>query len=61
MWKGMSPKFISLLTPSAGLGYIMPSTQDNVFDEEKNLESILKEKIASLRKNEQNLPTTWDA
>lgn len=56
----MSPKFISLLAPSPGLGYVMPSTNHNVFDEEKMLESILKEKIGSLRKNEQNLPTNWD-
>ena len=39
----------------------MPSNTFNVPEEEKLLESILKGKIGSLRRNEHNLNTNWDA
>lgn len=39
----------------------MPSSLTNVADEEKLLESILKDKIGAVRKNEHNLSTNWDS
>jgi hypothetical protein len=61
MWKGMSTSQIKTLTTSPGIGYLMPSSLQNVFDEEKLLESILKEKISAVRRNEHNLSTQWDS
>lgn len=60
MWKGMSPYFINILSPTPGAGYLMPSTLTNIASEEKLLESILKEKIGSIRMNDEHLSTTWD-
>lgn len=61
MWKGMSPSHIKSLTTSSGIGYLMPSSVSNVADEEKMLESILKDKIAAVRKNEHGMTTVWDS
>ena len=60
MWKGMSPSYINLLPPSQGVGYIMRSTMHNVHGEEKLLESVLKDKIGAMRKNDEHLSTNWD-
>jgi centrosomal protein CEP76 len=39
----------------------MPSALNNTADEEKMLESILKDKIAGVRKNEHGMSTQWDS
>ncbi len=57
MWKGMSTSHIKTLTTSPGIGYLMPSSLQNVQDEEQLLESILKEKISAVRRNEHHLAT----
>lgn len=57
----MKPSCIAALTPSTGVGYLMPSDGFNVPDEEKLLENILRDKIGSLRRNEHHLATQWDA
>lgn len=57
LWKAMNPTYINSLTPSPAIGYLMPSTQFNVADEEKLLEQILKEKIGGMRKGDHNLST----
>jgi len=38
MWKGMSTSYIKTLTTSTGIGYLMPSSTQNITDEEKMLE-----------------------
>jgi hypothetical protein len=38
----------------------MPSSLQNIADEEKLLETILKEKIGAVRRNEHHLSTNWD-
>lgn len=60
MWKGMSSSYIKTLTTSSGIGYLMPSSLQNVGDEEKLLESILRDKISAVRRNEHHLSTSWD-
>jgi len=60
MWKGMSTSYIKTLTTSSGIGYMMPSAFQNISDEEKLLESILKDKIAAVRRNEHHMSTHWD-
>ena len=57
MWKGMATSYIKTLSPSTGIGYLMPSSISNLSDEEKLLENILKDKISAVRKNEQHLST----
>ena len=61
MWKGMASSYIKTLSPSNGIGYLMPSSGSNVSEEEKLLENILKDKIGSVRKNDHNLSTHWDS
>lgn len=39
----------------------MPSTFGNIGNDEKIIESMLKEKIASIRMNEEHLSTNWDS
>lgn len=52
---------INSLQPANGVGYLMPSMNVNVSDEEKTLEKILRDKIAGIRKNDGgNLNTSWD-
>ena len=53
----MSPTHINALTPNPAIGYLMPTSRMNINDEEKLLESILKEKMGGMRKNEHNLNT----
>lgn len=60
MWKGMSPTYINMLPPSQGIGYLQPSTILNVANEEKTIENLLKEKLGSLRMNDERLTTSWD-
>ena len=60
MWKGMNQSYINTLTPSPAIGDLMPSTGVNVLEEEKLLESILKDKIAGVRRNDHNMGTEWD-
>jgi len=57
----MSPSYINSLTPNPAIGYLMPSSRFNLGDEEKLLESTLKDKIGGMRKGEHNLSTQWDA
>lgn len=61
MWKGMAQSYIKTLTTSQGIGYLMPSSLTNVQDEEKLLESILRDKIAAVRRNEHHMSTQWDS
>ena len=61
MWKGIATSYIKTLSPSNGIGYLMPSSNRNLSDEEKLLENILKDKIGSVRKNDHNLSTQWDS
>lgn len=61
MWKAMSRQMINGLQPANGVGYLMPSHNVNIPDEEKTLEKILREKIAGIRRNDGgNLNTAWD-
>lgn len=61
MWKSMSRQMINGLQPANGVGYLMPSLNVSVPDEEKTLEKILRDKIAGIRKNDGgNLNTSWD-
>ena len=39
----------------------MPSNNFSTGEEEKLLEGILKQKVGSLRRNEHNINTQWDA
>ena len=57
LWKAMSPTYVNSLTPNPAIGYLMPSTIRNAADEEKLLESILRDKVGGMRKNEHNLNT----
>ena len=61
LWKAMSPQYINSLTPSSSIGYLMPSNNFSTGEEEKLLEGILKQKVGSLRRNEHNINTQWDA
>lgn len=63
LWKGMNKAQVSSLQPSAGAGYLMPSPiGQNVAEDEKNLERVLRDKIAGIRKNDGgNLATQWDS
>ena len=56
----MSPSYINMLPPSQGVGYLMPSTMNNVASEEKMIEGLLKKKISSIRINDEHVATTWD-
>ena len=60
MWKGMKPEMINMLSPSNGVGYLMPSGMREVGKEEKRIEDILKEKIGSIRSNDEHIGTSWD-
>lgn len=61
-WKAMSRQNISTLTPSNGVGYLMPSAKSNIIEDEKILEKTLRDKIAGIRKNDGgNLQTNWDS
>lgn len=65
MWKAMSPSHISSLPPAQGVGYLQPSTlfssPSQLAQEEKNLEQLLRDKIGSVRMNEERLSTHWDS
>ena len=56
----MSPTYINMLSPAQGIGYLMPSTLLNVGAEEKLIENVLKEKLGSIRMNDEHLGTNWD-
>lgn len=60
MWKGMASSQINMLSPAHGIGYLMPNTMLNIGMEEKTIENILKEKIGSVRMNDEHLGTSWD-
>ena len=57
----MNPAQINTLTSSPAIGNLMPSTGINVMEEEKLLESILKDKLAAVRRNDHNMDTQWDS
>jgi hypothetical protein len=38
----------------------MPSTMSNVAAEEKMIEGLLREKISSIRQNDEHVSTSWD-
>ena len=61
MWKGMNQSYINTLTPNSAIGDLMPSTGVNAIEEEKLLESILRDKIAGVRRNDHNMGTEWDS
>ena len=62
MWKSMNKSLIATLQPSNGAGYLMPSHNFDVPNEEKMLEKLLKDKIAGIRRNDGgNLSTNWDS
>ncbi len=60
-WKAMDFSYINALPPAQGTGYLMPSTMTNLAAEEKLLESILKDKLGSIRMNDEHLSTNWDS
>lgn len=60
MWKGMSHAYINALTPNSAIGDLMASQGINVPEEEKLLESILRDKIAGVRRNDHNMGTEYD-
>ena len=53
----MSSSYVNSLTPNPAIGYLMPTSYRNIPDEEKLLESILREKMSGMRKGEHNLNT----
>lgn len=57
----MAPSQIKTLSPSTGIGYLMPSSRINIGDEEKLIEEVLKEKIGAVRRNEHHMSTQWDS
>jgi hypothetical protein len=62
MWKAMSQTYVNSLPPSNGIGYLQPSSLiANVGNEEKTLESLLRDKIGSLRMNDERMSTQWDS
>jgi len=62
MWKSMNKSLIATLQPANGAGYLMPSHNFDVPNEEKMLEKLLKDKIAGIRRNDGgNLSTNWDS
>jgi len=61
MWKAMSPSKLEGLRPNPAIGCLMPSNRENIEEDEKMLESALKEKIGSVRSNEHKLSTVWDS
>lgn len=62
MWKSMNKSLIATLQPSNGAGYLMPSHNFDVANEERMLEKLLKDKIAGIRRNDGgNLSTNWDS
>lgn len=60
MWKAMDPAHINMLPPSHAIGYLMPNNMTNIGQEEKMIENILKEKIGSVRMNDEHISTSWD-
>jgi len=38
----------------------MPSSMNNIANEERSIENILKEKIGSVRMNDEHIATSWD-
>ncbi len=65
MWKAMSPTHVQSLPTSKGIGYLQPSTlfasAQQLAQEEKNLEQLLRDKIGSVRMNEERLTVSWDS
>src|SRR5579875_1496635 len=57
MWKAMAHSYISLLSPSQGTGYLMASNRSDNSLSEKAIEEELKEKIASIRMNDEHITT----
>ncbi len=57
----MKQSFINTIPPSQGIGYLQPSNMIlSLSQEEKTLEGLLRDKIASMRMNDENLQTHWD-
>ena len=56
----MSHAYINALTPNSAIGDLMASQGINVPEEEKLLESILRDKIAGVRRNDHNMGTEYD-
>lgn len=65
MWKAMSASHVQSLPLAQGVGYLQPSTlfssPQHLAQEEKNLEQLLRDKIGSVRMNEDRLSTHWDS
>lgn len=59
LWKAMSSKLITEI-PKVPRASLMRSTVD-VYEEQKTLEKVLKEKIVGFRANEAQANTTWDS
>lgn len=55
MWKAMNPAQLNALPSNPAIGYLMPSSNVNIAEDEKELENILKDKISSKRRHESNL------
>ena len=56
----MDFNYINIIPPSQGVGYLMPNTMTNIGNEEKLLESVLKDKIGGIRMQNSHLGTQWD-
>ena len=64
MWKGMAHKYIDMLPTAQGVGHLQASTifnSSSLVSEEQLLESLLRDKVGSLRMNEEHLGTGWDS
>jgi|LauGreDrversion4_2_1035121.scaffolds.fasta_scaffold1824200_1 hypothetical protein len=61
----MLQTMLNLLTPAQGIGYLQPSTLSQgsvqLANEEKALESLLRDKVASLRLNDEHVGTSFDS
>jgi hypothetical protein len=60
MWKAMNPSQLNALPTNPAIGYLMPSANVDLGEEEKMLENLLRDKIGSKRRHENNLQSSWD-
>ncbi len=57
----MKQSYINMIPPSQGVGYLQANNIANsLTSEEKALEGLLREKIASMRMNDEHLSTSYD-
>lgn len=57
----MKKSYINMIPPAQGFGYLQPNNLVNsLVNEEKALEGLLREKIGSMRMNDEHLSTSFD-